>query len=815
MSFTSPSTPLLESVQSTEPILINPKAPSAPSASETIAAVASQALAFTPNISDHAVGSKKPLAKIRKSKKVLPDPFSLFPESLKMDLMQKRENFKQFVHHLQQKTDGDTQLFLVDFEKELDVFKIFAKDEVAERLAWGKDFYDNRLKDQKDLPLFFKNEFKQWLQLMEQVCSWEGVQKAIKHPIKKAHKEAVFDELLCSGSSDQERQLGQIFLTLYQADCPQFLKQRLQTADKLYARLVKQGFITKPKQKQTLRALLQELHRISDPLFSSPPIPRIKPVVSTPPYSNLDKLKKGLGLIFSAIGHFFQRQSRWTKAQETPDYLLAEHCDFSGELVGREENQRHATIHQLLASKKAQLRYLESEDPPSIFLIENLEKEIALYQKYHQDRTWVTANQLREDFSGYQNQSPECHYIPAIVNSRIHRITTETDELAIHRSGAISYLLDGSTNLIDLKAGAMEHWKEQFAADTFIEFHQKAREYLNKRWDRRLYSVLNAIEKRKQALDDQMVQYVAHQVEAHLGEIADSSRSTVTRLTRTIQLTQISLLNPLKNSKERSGLQISERNQMLDMEAIFQDFDGKQIQFSDVTAPFMVGDIIHLPLSLLKDPLGKPLSNPDITDPFTLSCTFFNTSVQGLKVNEGEQKAINQKALKQLQKNLLSIQTLLEKNPALGPQLNISLTSLQNRFEQLKERLEKGETGYALAKDLALLQHAMQGSIGFNCFSGKDRTGYLVALIVAHQLSIQIDQREDLSEMEKKALKRKLERDLMDLEIGLASKVVYQNTGHQALKIQEWLLMGINAGEGFLGDLIRLGHALFAFSAKA
>ena len=37
----------------------------------------------------------------------------------------------------------------------------------------------------------------------------------------------------------------------------------------------------------------------------------------------------------------------------------------------------------------------------------------------------------------------------------------------------------------------------------------------------------------------------------------------------------------------------------------------------------------------------------------------------------------------------------------------------------------------------------------------------------------------------------------MHMETGLASKIVYQNTGHKVLKIQERHVMGINDDEGF------------------
>lgn len=538
-------------------------------------------------------------------------------------------------------------------------------------------------------------------------------------------------------------------------------------------------------------------------------------------YSRLDKLKEGIRLIFAGIAQFFQFRYKWTASESTPEYQSVDHLNFNGKLIGKEEIWRNRSVLQLLASKETQLDILMKQKLPSKKIITSLQQEIYNIKHFRRGQTWITANRLKEDLSDYHNGQkkgkfvlkPNLTYIPAIVNSHFHKVITKSESLSIHRSGPLSYLLDGSTNLMDLKEEVMTQWQDQIKADSFTEFRKKTETYLENQWDKRLALALETIEIRQRALDDQMVQYVANQVKSHISEIADPSRQTLTRLTRIIQLTQISLLDPLKAKKESSGLQTNERNQMLDMAALFIQFNGKQVEFRDIQAPFMNGLTIYLPLSFLMDPsTGKPIVNPDISKPFKLSCTLFNTSVQGLKVNEGEQKDINAYGIKQIEKNLKRIQHFFELHPDKEITLKIAITPLLKRLKILSDRFEKGETGYAIAKDLCLLQHDLQGYIGINCANGIDQTGYLTALIISNRLDHQIKQDQKLTSEEKKALKSKFQSDLMNLETGLASHIVHQNTGRRVLKIKEARLMGINEKKGFLGDFIHFGHTLLAFS---
>jgi hypothetical protein len=623
-----------------------------------------------------AASNKQPLPPLPplETKKSEEHSFAWPPKKVKQQLAYSVQQFKQFIDDLKSETtDEDTRNFLERFEEKLATMTKFNKNEVTEYLNWGNDFYQHELKDHAEIPLFFKNEFKQWLQLLRLTRSWNQVQKTLEAPIKKAYQGQVLDELFSQDATNQEQQLGQIFINLYQADQPQYLQQRLQTADKLCAHLVKNQRLDE-KQLQALQNLLQELHGIADPLVSSSLAGRVSQSI---PSSKWTSWKEFFSSIFAAIQEIFRRLTWTEKSLELSDYGLTEHCDFNEELVVREE----------------------------LFM---------------------------------QNAMGD-------HNSYLHQITTENESFIIHRSGAID-ALEGSTHLAKLKKEIMEEWEEQIQASSFEEFHTLAMDYLQQHWSVQLYHALQKVEKHQSTLDDQMLQLIAQQVKAHSADIVDPSRMTLPRLTRTIQLTQLNLLDPHK-----------EGHPMLEMAALFHRFNGKEIVFEDVAAPSLDGETIFLPLSLLIDiKTGKSIVHPDIEEPFTLSCTFFNTSTQKLTANQRKQTIINQSALQETQNNLEAIQAFIEKHPKKKSLLKISLVELMHRFKQIEERVNQGETGYAIAQEITLLQADMQGMIGINCSDGTSRTSHLIGKLVAYFIEREIDQRDDLSQKEKQALKRKL-----------------------------------------------------------
>lgn len=425
------------------------------------------------------------------------------------------------------------------------------------------------------------------------------------------------------------------------------------------------------------------------------------------------------------------------------------------------------------------------------------------------------ANRVRDEGSIYLKKkpsklSPQETYIPAVVNNREHKIEYVENgvnkSVPINRSGAISHLADGTTNLAKLKADystKIESLNDilkninQEDQETRVQIQKDIEEIQDD-----IRTIGNNLEARQQILDDQMVQYLKGQVGSFAKAIKDPN--SVTRLTNTLQVTQIGLLNPKKEKVEK-GVFISERNQMWDMAEIFKEFSGKQIQFTDgIDDPFLDGDSILIPRSLLGEMEDKEWELLK-AKPLNLSCTFLNFSVQGLKKNVGDQAIINLQGINILHENL----------GLMGEAKIRDVSNLRARLVEIEERLDEEESSYEIATDLLVLLKDMEGVVGANCYSGKDRTGNFLVKVAYHYLGKSIDG-SDSTEEEKKLAKRKLASDLTSID-ALSSEVIEQNTGHKFNKAQGPML-GMNSREdsyGLVGHFYRIAYAINAWRAKS
>lgn len=488
--------------------------------------------------------------------------------------------------------------------------------------------------------------------------------------------------------------------------------------------------------------------------------------LSTP--STWTKFKDAIRLSFQALGKVFKSKSKWTKSQGTSPVLAKPHYNAAHEFIGKETITRKEGITDLISSKEAEKAYLTKNEPGNP-RIDELSEEIKDIRYFAAGSTWATANRVRDEGSDFEKGksflSAQSTYIPAIVNNRTHQISfaeNGRDPVLINRSGAISHLADGSTNLAKL-------------------VQSKASQ--------------ETIQARREVLNDQMVQYLKGQISALAPQLCNAD--SIARRTNTLQITQVGLLNP-KKAKTEKGVAVSEKNQMWDMAQIFSEFNGKQIVFSDeaeVTHPFLSGNKVIMPKSLLEG-ITEDQFNLLAAKPMQLSCTFINCSVQGLKKNVGDQAIVNLQGTNNLRENIALLKAAGE-----------DVVQFEKDLEDIEDRLKHEESGYQIAEDILLLQQKMSGAIGVNCFSGKDRTSYLLTRMVYHYLS----------ENQDAASKRKLASDLTSIE-GLASDVIEQNTGHRFMKIEERRIMGINTPEdnyGLTGHFLRVAYAVNAFFAKS
>lgn len=378
--------------------------------------------------------------------------------------------------------------------------------------------------------------------------------------------------------------------------------------------------------------------------------------------------------------------------------------------------------------------------------------------------TWVGADQYREDASRVAaGLSPyeQPPYVPAVVNLRTHRLEGPSGAFKFVRSGALTDPTEGGTYLSETSSPT-----------------------------------------RKRRLQDQMLQLLTTHLEEH-AEALEDPKSVINQSGQFV-MGQVSLLDPSRNkNRSKEGFVHNERNQMLDMDALFDTFQGYTLVF-DGSGPFVEEGQkkIYLPQKFTKDS-GQPRT-------LTLQTVFFNVSVQGLKSNTGEQRDINLKNLAKLEELLDQASTDKPYAKYLYGKLGGNkggLAKLKRRLKTVKKQMEKNKkSNYAVAKELALIFSDMQAGVGINCFSGKDRTGYLMILLMMDGFKKTLGLTH-LSDKAKSSLKSQFKAKMYAKD-GIAMQVVRQNTQFLLLKIQEVFLKGMST-------LDRIGMAIRAKSAKS
>lgn len=248
----------------------------------------------------------------------------------------------------------------------------------------------------------------------------------------------------------------------------------------------------------------------------------------------------------------------------------------------------------------------------------------------------------------------------------------------------------------------------------------------------------------------------------------------------TLMLSRASLVNMKKGPDARAnGPTLWEKNQGYDAKALYDDMDGREIIYGKFDAPFInLKGQICIPSSYRKD--GKEGTGK-------LETAFLNSSVQGSKSNTGPQKAINDDFLKKLE----------------GYISKGKIT--QKEFDDLKTMLnDPNSVKFEVVEHATHLMKKCGFRVSINCYGGKDRTGYLLALITHRALSrLTTDV----------ALRAKFGEALLSDE-SLAVRVILDCVGIRAIKITEHRikLLGKNfKGIGKIAKIfVRSGQAKVA-----
>lgn len=269
------------------------------------------------------------------------------------------------------------------------------------------------------------------------------------------------------------------------------------------------------------------------------------------------------------------------------------------------------------------------------------------------------------------------------------------------------------------------------------------------------------IESRKEKLSQQVLQDLF----VHFKTRPASQATTIYGRTALIDMT--------KAGKNEYGCILHERTQGLDTSAILRDFDGATIKFDidDDGANAGKGPyrdengIIHMPKSCRSGHLNET----------TLETLCLCTSVQGNTSNSGLQKAINDEAIAKLRKiesSAVGAQTKI------GSQIKQFTTSL-NRFWLFRKPFRTPRVALELI-------HNLGGYATVNCYGGKDRTGYLLAVMTDAQLKKILVSWSGLKKGKlgkaEKALRKKWKAELVS-EKGIGARVCKDNADHSVFKL--------------------------------
>lgn len=270
----------------------------------------------------------------------------------------------------------------------------------------------------------------------------------------------------------------------------------------------------------------------------------------------------------------------------------------------------------------------------------------------------------------------------------------------------------------------------------------------------------------------------------HLESGAKCDRCDPTRFTYSRE----SLVDMTKKpSNEDHGLVLSEKNQELDTYEILQELNGKKILFEEIDAAFIdpFDHNIHLPIKYQQ--LSEAPSNEISLDTFAT-----NISVQGNTKNKGIQNFINQETFKNINGKLKEMKNyndqafLKAKTEEKDKRINIAkkITQLELMAQEIHTDITNGKKGFDLAEKIGVFLKEF-GNISVNCYGGKDRTGFMLALLTFNcffpvftclkdEIQIKItESSKNINHIGKQLISK----------TSVALKIVADNIGHFALKL--------------------------------
>ena len=414
--------------------------------------------------------------------------------------------------------------------------------------------------------------------------------------------------------------------------------------------------------------------------------------------------------------------------------------------------------------------------------INDIEQKMKMYES-KMKATWASTNTPRVLFDKYNKETAKKMGIPILVNLRTHRVEFADEGISVNRSAAISDFVHAETNLQEMQDYLLLISAHKFVPAQIAYF----RKYYN-------VEVINPLQRRQlaESMKKNIIDAYGESGLKNIKKLVNERRDVLRRQVLQDLLVHFrekpvydantvygrtALLDPLKKPiKTDTGYNLNEKNQLMDMRAIYQEIDGAQIVFDlkNHEGPFFdMQGRIHMPQSAASKSFLRKNSSS------TLNTLLMNISVQGVRKNTGIQHAINQEAFGKLKSMNIK-----------GTQ-KVKIGTLQNRLQK------KAKTDFSIAHKAIQLMRGL-GYCSVDCYGGKDRTGYAMALETYHALRKKLKvlaSKNPKVQAKYQSLLAKYRNQLIDNN-GVAKRVVEDNTGFKVMKLSPFNLKLYVSGKG-------------------
>lgn len=482
-----------------------------------------------------------------------------------------------------------------------------------------------------------------------------------------------------------------------------------------------------------------------------------------------------------------------SKLSKDGEIIYDQFYDTQGNEIGREVVTRIKTVEVYKQQLHTELEYLQKaklENLVDQYTVEKRIQRVEKKMKYanHMLTEWASTNSGRYIFSKLSENEAREIGVPVLRNLRQHLLRIGDIGISVNRSGAVTDLGHAETNLMEIvdfeyltKLNPAErpidakiyHFKDYYGVDITnqsarLELIRLMRSRIKKAYGpQQLAHIKDIEEDRRAILQSQVFQDLLVHFRT---KPADQEQVLYSRL---------AYLDPTKPPEidRTTNYHNNEKNQFLDMKAIYDELDGAELIFDLKTTEGPYIDLqgrIHMPKDCCHERLNTGSS-------ITLNTVFMNCSVQNNQKNEGLQKIVNREAMQKLR------------------MLGLPENQSKRVIDVENDIMNKKETDFDLAHQITdFLKEISYMSV--DCYGGKDRTGYALALETYHILRSVVRKKANADPEINKDYSKIMSIIRMQLvgPRGVAVRITEDNTGCKVLKISGFMLKLYVSGKGLV-----------------